>query len=866
MDEKLYPPYLENTIPAFYKTDDGITIKVPFSMNRTVSDTQVRGYVLVIKSVSTNTPLLEGNYLFSDSYSNNIVEFKVISSALINKIHIGQFYKVQLAYMDLSGTVGIFSNASVAKCTVLPKLSIKGLSESSTNFIFPEYRGGYFFQSIKSGEDQGLYDTSERVLYYSFNIYDSSYNLLWTSDEQVHNSSLDDISLKVTYDSIKIPFAYKKNETYFLEYKVKTINGLEVSSPLYAITERDTVDMPYSIKLLVSCYPDNGFIKVQLKNITNEIMSGNFIISRRQANYEQRKYMSYQKGQIQYDWSPWEELWKISLKDAASYSESLKDFTVEQGIYYQYSIQEYNQYDIYSNRILSEPIKADFEDMFLYDGKHQLRIRFNPQIQSFKNTVLEQKVDTIGGKHPFIFRNGQVKYKEFPISGLISYLIDGNISYSTTGEIDDQKYYFFEPDDLRNNEKIMKRASSKSKRKTQDAFPFFPSTNLTSDNITIERMFKLKVMDWLTNGEPKLFRSPTEGNYLVRVLNVSLSPNDTLGRMIHTFQGQAYEIADFNCSNLVSFGFFNIDSASFTPTWSVKSTLLWDKDGDKSGVTPIFDDGYQRKPKKVGNILDHDAINLHFHDVTPGAVIRIDNRLVTIGQSGDFYFNAVEAPVKTVSIISPNYLYGALDYSYTFKNLQESDFDVMKKVSLFNVINEQIYGDDTIRIDSIEKNENQRVKKVIQNYTKIKFLLRPVYRVKKIEDLTEVYDYQKMILNNDSSLPIQNERTSSFEVGENGFLIDPFGIYLTDTEEYYCFEDGGFKKITNYSPYVTLVFKNDNETLDLNTNEILDLNAKEEINLENMSDISFIKIGSGVLMETSYTGVKYKYSGESDNE
>jgi hypothetical protein len=35
-------------------------------------------------------------------------------------------------------------------------------------------------------------------------------------------------------------------------------------------------------------------------------------------------------------------------------------------------------------------------------------------------------MDTIGGKHPFVFRNGNVNYKEFPISGLISLVSDPN--------------------------------------------------------------------------------------------------------------------------------------------------------------------------------------------------------------------------------------------------------------------------------------------------------------------------------------------------------------------------------------------------------------------------------------------------------
>ena len=57
-------------------------------------------------------------------------------------------------------------------------------------------------------------------------------------------------------------------------------------------------------------------------------------------------------------------------------------------------------------------------------------------------------------------------------------------------------------------------------------------------------MFKLAVMDWLNDGNPKLFRSPTEGNYVVRLLNISLSPNTTVGRMLHQFSATAYEIGD----------------------------------------------------------------------------------------------------------------------------------------------------------------------------------------------------------------------------------------------------------------------------------------------------------------------------------
>mgnify|MGYP003304182359 CR=1 FL=1 len=52
------------------------------------------------------------------------------------------------------------------------------------------------------------------------------------------------------------------------------------------------------------------------------------------------------------------------------------------------------------------------------------------------------------------------------------------------------------------------------------------TTNLIGKNISNERIFKLKVLEWLTDGNPKIFRSPTEGNFIVRLINCSLTPTD----------------------------------------------------------------------------------------------------------------------------------------------------------------------------------------------------------------------------------------------------------------------------------------------------------------------------------------------------
>ena len=49
------------------------------------------------------------------------------------------------------------------------------------------------------------------------------------------------------------------------------------------------------------------------------------------------------------------------------------------------------------------------------------------------------------------------------------------------------------------------------------------TNRLEGYNFSLERQFKLEVLDWLNNGKPKLFKSPSEGIYLVRIMNVSMT-------------------------------------------------------------------------------------------------------------------------------------------------------------------------------------------------------------------------------------------------------------------------------------------------------------------------------------------------------
>jgi hypothetical protein len=81
-------------------------------------------------------------------------------------------------------------------------------------------------------------------------------------------------------------------------------------------------------------------------------------------------------------------------------------------------------------------------------------------------------MDTLGGKYPFIFRNGNVEYKEFSISGLLSLLSDDNGDF----------FQFFSEGDLRT-----RTTTPSTAQMTYSPF----GTLLTSENYKLEREYKM---------------------------------------------------------------------------------------------------------------------------------------------------------------------------------------------------------------------------------------------------------------------------------------------------------------------------------------------------------------------------------------
>ena len=503
----IYAPVLES-VPAFCCDADETTvyIKINYKHNRAVQIVNNTGIRLRIMTMNNGESLIQD----SDkkalsirttviSLQNNNNSFSIPLSSFTVPMVEGQYYKFQIAYDDDITPQRKTPDANLAWSSVAigryigkqPTFYLVGLQDD------PEEED----RAYKSAQVQyiGEYRHDFETLYK----YKIEIEGIDSTGWQIYNES---VQMQLTSGK-----ALQANLKYKVTFSIITINGYEGSISKWVEVDAATHTLA-GAKLEAIPNQENGYIDIVYTGYGEE------------KKLTQSNYLLLRSENLR----DWEEIVSFYASAEVKGLDSFllyRDYTIEQGSVYYYALQEFtywpvNQWTNFQSgtKFISNGAQANFEHIILSDADRTLVVEYNPKVSSYKNTILEGKTDTIGSKYPFFFRNGDVKYKEIPISGLISYQMD-------------EEHLFMSEEEL--------GLSSVDW-----------STNLTGDNIAAERKFKNAVLDWLNNGQPKILRTPTEGNFIVRIMQVSLSPNDTLGRMLHTFQATAYECADFTQENL----------------------------------------------------------------------------------------------------------------------------------------------------------------------------------------------------------------------------------------------------------------------------------------------------------------------------
>lgn len=510
----LSTPKLDEVQPAFYSNaKDKIFY---FRM-----DTDLIDYKICYKLIS----LYSGKSALIDEsefqVTNNVNRDKAFQIP-VNQLSSGKWlpgiYKISIKILlDKEERASEWSNFSLVK--VLEHQPIVSVENNTENILMidtvktdnnPTFTG--YFSGV----------ASEPVSKYCFILYENE-KVLKNSGFQDHLKENDVIrgDTIASKDSYNFGITLEPGIKYMLEYKIQTINNYQFTSKYYFSIEHYAKEKLSEItKFEAKSEEEDGAIYV---SIEGDQAVGKYILLRKNISNK----LSYL-----------ETLDYIRGNDIQS-GYLYRDYMVESGTQYKYYLRKEEATKVIAGEAETSIAQVFFNACFLYGQGHQLKLSLNNTLNSFKYNIQQQKQESLGGKYPIILRNSNIYYAEFPINGLI------------TLNIDDQHSFFTETP-IKENDKIIgyKYSYDNLEFQSEQSIAFGTATNLTGDNIYNERIFRQGVERFLNDGNLKIFKSPTEGNFLISLVNVSFSPEVQLGRMIYNFSSTAYEMGEINQSAL----------------------------------------------------------------------------------------------------------------------------------------------------------------------------------------------------------------------------------------------------------------------------------------------------------------------------
>lgn len=604
----------------------------------------------------------------------------------------------------------------------------------------------------------------------------------------------------------------------------------------------------------------------------------------------------------------WQKIWKKQLTELKTSQLLFTDYLIEQGVTYLYSLRQINDSDIYSARDLAPKITADYEDTFLYDGYRQLKLRLNVDVPKLSRVLSEQKKNMIGSKYPFIFRNGVIDYKEFQLKAMITAYNDNDNDACEPWETDDRiqrdaadpgkgyaehldpksifinKDTIYKQDDTYPLNDSFVFGDSASSLVAPDLIQYRDGTynnyransNIDLDNSYIERIYKLEVWHWLSNGKIKFFKSSQEGCYLLRLMNVTLAPSARLGGLIHSFDSQVEEIGDVSDLEEVRyFGLLPEDDTEEIKNIQRVNTILFG-------------------PENVGTPLNGASkiMYLKISEALPGTVFTLTSKdgtktKIMIGSTGTFeldapdddnYFISIEADdtEKNKALLaqkgSNNHiiLIEETNDDSAFNDIVEENYET----SVAHQVNMGISSNNIL--DSLEIKNGDTVKEEIIETIYAKFTRMDVLDAESIDELKQFAENDTAVESMVYAIPdgegyqfyrithlIPDDWASLHKNGdiyEYSIEQDKTAEHLQElVDDYYIIALGNE---LDYSVVVDYVA--DNGQGESNRQSTFDMTNMVETIFDISSNITGIKIGNAVLVELACTTRQNVLSNESD--
>jgi len=419
------------------------------------------------------------------------------------------------------------------------------------------------------------------------NLYVDDSKVQYTSKAEKTNSfywlfDLTEAEINKTY-TLELTFTTNNQYTFTKDFEFVLIEPLDLGfNPQFNF---HGINLPYygqEKEVIVTC--EDGWVELSIEN--QGLISPGFLFIKRRV----------------YGTDKWELIRCVYVADGEDVTCTVIDKTISSLVGYQYGCQYLTAKGSWTEHVTSPIIiYPDFHDILLTRGNKQLAIRYNAQITNLNSVTSRVKIDTLGSKYPRFAENAKLKYKQFQLNGMIIAESDYNrkflsdLDYSREMALYNDRMngkYLFRNDTVRETELITvpieqedgtiieqtytngtysqdiakaaevennEAKGNNAKRRTQlmgkhDIYPF--------ENWWWERKFREEALEWLNDGEPKLYRSMTEGNMIVMVDAITLTPNAQLGRRVWNFSCTIYEVGDGNSlEELDALGIYKVENS-----------------------------------------------------------------------------------------------------------------------------------------------------------------------------------------------------------------------------------------------------------------------------------------------------------------
>ena len=576
-ETRLFPPILAPYFPAKNIESINTSIQIPFDINDFndpsiitevhVMITRQSNYQSLFKTsgqVDEHDIPIHPYYplgIYPIAVDQTILNSKILTipTAVIsgytiinvNELDFNEYYKVQIRFSSVTdpdlvaaGHSGVdlsnrllnesamaqfseWSSVGLMRFIAEPTITIKGNIDGDSNVMTPDNVNPYLLDTHYLDIFGSFTKQGNTALILDTNTYDKSsdqeYLASWkvqvlnTNDEVLVDSGVQEVNFRgsnINEIKYNIPFYFETDTNYNIVLSIVTANLYENSYTYLVRCEQTEYNWGSQEDVTEYTSLDSVIGKV---NISFEAHDGSTVPAGGK--------FTIRRADNTNDFNYWEPIWSYSIDTPITpdIPITFDDFTIESGTIYKYSIT-YTKANGDSYNIVEAPVLSVFDHAFLVGEGTQLCVKFNPNLNNFKINVSDNSINTIGGQYPYITRNGNMRYRSFGLSGTIAYEMDAENQFATRASIYGQWFSVY------------------------GSYFVNRYINATNDRIT-QREFRELVMDFLYNDTPKLFRSTPEGNILVRLTDISLTPNTQLARMIYDFSCTATEIGECSIDN-----------------------------------------------------------------------------------------------------------------------------------------------------------------------------------------------------------------------------------------------------------------------------------------------------------------------------